>query len=316
MSYYCSDPISCKKGTDRHVVNNSAAQGSLRAGLDHAEALIDAVTDRGIVQLDTAGKVVYWSAGARNLLGYSDDEVLGRSIGIVHTDTDRSAGVLENDLAAARQSDRVEFEGWRVRRGGQHFRAAGAISAIRDQTGSLTGFVTVIQDVTADQQRTHPLFFDLLESAPDAMVIVGPEGRIVLANGQTDRMFGYAREELVGSEIEMLLPQRFREDHLLHRMDYVAEPTLRQMGTGLNLWGLRRDGTEFPVDISLSPLRIDQDRYISAAIRDVTRRHEQEQQLRQQHEALLQKQQELEQLARVDALTELTNHAETIACLE
>ena len=302
-------------GADNHVMKHSAAQGTRHMESDDAVVMLDAVADRGILKLNAGGRVLYWSAGARNLFGYSDDEVLGQSVAMFHTDADRTAGVVEGELAEAQESGRVEFEGWRVRKGGQHFRSAGRINTIRDQEGSLAGFVMVIQDLTADQQRAHRLFIELLEAAPDAMLIVGPDGRIVLANAQTDRMFGHPREELVGNGIEILLPHRFRDNHMHHLTDFFADPVLRQMGAGLNLWGLRRDGTEFPVDISLSPLQINGALHVSAAIRDVTQRHRYEQQLRRNHDALLEKQQELERLARVDTLTGLVNHAETIARL-
>jgi diguanylate cyclase (GGDEF)-like protein/PAS domain S-box-containing protein len=156
----------------------------------------------------------------------------------------------------------------------------------------------------------------MLEAAPDAMVIVGPDGRITFANAQTDRLFGYSREELIGSEMEILLPQRFQDNHPGHRDKFHADPVLRPMGRGLELWGLRKDGTEFPVDVSLSPLKIEQTQYVSAAIRDITERHKYEQRLLQQQQQLLKAHGELERLARIDSLTGLVNHAETIARLE
>ena len=126
----------------------------------------------------------------------------------------------------------------------------------------------------ADAEARYRVLF---EAAPDAMIIVGADGRIAFANDQTDRIFGYPREELVGQEVEVLVPQRMRGKHSRLRADFFADPMQRQMGVGLELWGLRRDGTEFAIDISLSPLRIEQDSYVAAAIRDVTERRERDQ---------------------------------------
>lgn len=115
-------------------------------------------------------------------------------------------------------------------------------------------------------------FQALLESAPDAIVIVDGAGRIVIANGQTERLFGYERAELIGQPLEMLLPERLRARHMQHRAFYVTEPHTRPMGTGLDLVARRHDGSEFPVEISLSPLQTDEGLLITSVVRDITER--------------------------------------------
>jgi protein-histidine pros-kinase len=115
-------------------------------------------------------------------------------------------------------------------------------------------------------------FRGLLEAAPDAIVIVDERGRIVLVNSQTERLFGYARQEILGQLVEILIPQSFRTHHPKRREGYINEPRTRGMGEGLTLFGLRKDGSEFPVEISLSPLETTEGRLVTAAIRDVTER--------------------------------------------
>jgi PAS domain S-box-containing protein len=242
---------------------------SLRERLCDVDAMVDAITDFAIIQLDVNGNVVRWCPGAQVLLGYSAHEVLDQPVSKFYAEQDRAAGLPEHELAAARKSGRFEFEGWRVRKQGQRFRAGVMLSPIQDDTGALAGFTYVVRDVTAEHQRAETMFHSLLESAPDAMVIVASDGRIVLANAQTDQMFGYRRDDLIGMEVEALIPPRLRGVHNQHRTRFFADAEVRRMGVGLDLWGLRRDGTEFPIDVSLSPLRTEQGLLMSAAIRDI-----------------------------------------------
>ncbi|HWI20528.1 MAG TPA: PAS domain S-box protein, partial [Vicinamibacterales bacterium] len=115
-------------------------------------------------------------------------------------------------------------------------------------------------------------FRSLLEAAPDAIVIVGEGGHIVLVNSQAELLFGYLGPELLGQPVEILIPASFRRGHQNHREGYFSQPRVRRMGEGLTLYGRRKDGSEFPVEISLSPLQTDEGRLVTAAIRDVTER--------------------------------------------
>ncbi|MBZ5631888.1 MAG: PAS domain S-box protein [Acidobacteriia bacterium] len=116
------------------------------------------------------------------------------------------------------------------------------------------------------------LYGPLLDAAPDGMILVDRDGQIVLVNAQTEILFGYGREELLGHDLEILTPERFRGRHAKHRTNYFGQPKLRTMGTGLELYGRRKDNTEFPAEISLSPLETDGETLALAAIRDITER--------------------------------------------
>jgi PAS domain S-box-containing protein len=122
------------------------------------------------------------------------------------------------------------------------------------------------------QRASETMFRELLEAAPDAMVIVNREGRIILVNSQAETLFGYTRAELLGQPVETLVPERFRGAHPRHRTDYFADLHARPMGPGLDLFARRRDGSEFPAEISLSPLETAEGTRVTAAIRDVTER--------------------------------------------
>jgi PAS domain S-box-containing protein len=120
--------------------------------------------------------------------------------------------------------------------------------------------------------RREEQFRLLLAAAPDAIVVARRNGKIVLVNSQTEKLFGYSEEQLLGKRVEMLMPKRFRHGHVKHRREYFSQPSVRSMGAGLELYGLRKNGTEFPADINLRPLETGREALVCSSIRDVTDR--------------------------------------------
>ena len=229
------------------------------------------------------GTILSWNSGAVSLFGYLPEEVTGRTIfeTIIPPDLKEEK---EKWLKTAVDAGAAIYESMRCRKDGIHIWVDVTVRIHRDVTGERM-LVLNERDVTRIKyQREAELlqtrFRGVLEAGPDATVIVDTAGRIVLVNSETERLFDYSREELLGEFIEVLVPQRFHKSHPEHRGKYFSTPLTRPMGIGLELSGRRKNGSEFPVEISLSPLSIDETRLAMAAIRDVTARKKTEEALK------------------------------------
>ncbi|WP_310369137.1 hybrid sensor histidine kinase/response regulator [Catenuloplanes atrovinosus] len=216
------------------------------------------------------GVITSWNAGAERIYGYRAEEIIGRNAAVLLPPGRQQ---LERDLLRRiAAGERIELEHLQRRcKDGHAITVSLTLSPILDSSGQIAGVASISRDIT-ERQRAESMFHELLESAPDAMVGVRRDGTVTLINAQAERMFGYDREEMLGRNIEMLVPERFRAAHPGLRARYFADPVPRRLGAGTAVTAVRKDGSEFPVEISLSALETGEGTVVSAAIRDVTDR--------------------------------------------
>lgn len=243
------------------------------------EQLVEHAPD-ALLLVDSDGIIRLANHQSETLFGYSRAELVGSNVDILvpshvrqHHHVHRDGFFM--DPLPRNMGEGSDLEG--VRKNGEKFAVEISLSPVKTDEGMFV--VAAVRDAT-NRKKTQNQLRSLLETAPDAMVIINKSGDIVLVNQQTEKLFGYARESLVGKKVEVLIPESLRDGHIGRRDGYFTAPRVREMGAGQELAGRRKDGSVFPIEISLSPFESDEGTFATAAIRDISSRKQAEDQLR------------------------------------
>ena len=234
-------------------------------------ALLEAAPDAMVI-VDQQGKIVLANNQTTKLFGYTAQELLGQPVEILIPESARKDHASHRDAYNRAPRARPMGVGMELsgrRKDGSEFPVEISLSPLETEQGTLV--TSAIRDIS-DRKKAELKFRALLEAAPDAMVIVDQFGKIALTNAQTEKLFGYTRNEILGQPVEVLMPEMARKKHAAHRAEYNRAPRTRPIHSGLDLTGRRKDGSEFPAEISLSPLQTAEGTFVTSAIRDITER--------------------------------------------
>ena len=256
----------------------SSNRDAASAVRDELALLIDGATNYAIYMLDPDGRVTIWNRGAERIKGWTADEVVGRNFALFYPVEEVATGKPQSDLERASILGRFEEESWRLRRDGSEFLASVTMTALRDQNGELRGFGKVVRDITdqkaseAALEKRESHLRSILETVPDAMIVIADDATICSFSAAAERLFGFAEADVIGCNVNMLMPDPDRGAHDGYLSRYLATGDPKVIGKARLVTGLKRDGSTFPMELAVGETVSGGQRMFTGFVRDLTAR--------------------------------------------
>jgi PAS domain S-box-containing protein len=264
----------------RDITEQKRAQEAVRVSEEQLRLMIEGVSDHAIFMLDHGGNILTWGRGAEQVYGYSAAEIIGQPYTSLFTPEMAASEVPKQELYLAAASGMANIEGWRARRNGSRFWANGTLAALYDENRKIKGFAKIVRDMT-EKRHDDELLQSVLDNTLDGIISIDDQGTIAMINRAGEKLFGYTASEAVGQNVNILVPEPYRTQHDRSLSNYVRTQEARIIGSSLEVEGLRRDGSVFPIEFSATEFRLDDKLNFVAIVRDISERRTLEAQFRQ-----------------------------------
>jgi PAS domain S-box-containing protein len=275
-----------RRELEHEIAHRKRVEQALREAEENLRLMFESIKDFAIFTVDKEARVVSWNSGAQQLFGYSEEEILGQSIVVLFPPEDRALLVPLHELASALANGRATDERWHIRKDGSRFFASGVVAPIFDEDSKLRGFTKICRDITQRKEAEIAVreaavrLKAIVDTAVDGIITIDENGVVESMNLAAERLFGFGRDEVIGSNVKMLMPDPYRHEHDGYLAAYRNTGQKRIIGSGREVVGLRKDGSTFPMDLAVSETLLGTRRIFTGIVRDITERKRLEEELK------------------------------------
>jgi PAS domain S-box-containing protein len=275
-----------RRELEHEIAHRKRVELALREAEENLRLMFESIKDFAIFTVDKEACVLSWNSGAQQLFGYSEEEILGQSIVVLFPPEDRALLVPAHELAAAAANGRATDERWHIKKDGSRFFASGVLAPIFDEDSKLRGFTKIARDITERKEAEIAVreaavrLKAIVDTAVDGIITIDESGVVESMNLAAERLFGFGRDEVIGANVKMLMPEPYRREHDGYLAAYLNTGQKRIIGSGREVVGLRKDGSTFPMDLAVSETRLGTRRIFTGLVRDITERKRLEEELK------------------------------------